>query len=185
MQSYRLFACLLLPTLAGCTAFSPKDVANPTTLTVSDALTDVGAGFANMKRQVDAGRIKLGLYPCKVTVNLNVTADAARGGTLVLDASTKPAETTTTTVTNSFSAHANLTQTNTSTAHRGNTVVVEMYSLACTPKDGVAGSNANLLALANAMNIAQKQAPVMAPIIVVPPAGAQALPPPKLPADPK
>lgn len=183
MRLYCLYACLFLPALAGCTAFSPKDVANPTTLTVSAALTDVGAGFANMKRQVDAGGIKLGLYPCKVTVNLNVTADAARGGTLVLDASTKPAETTTTTVTNTFSASANLTQTNTSTAHRGNTVVVEMYSLACTPKDGVAASSANLAALANAMNIAQRQAPVLAPIVVAAPAGAQASPPPKLPDD--
>jgi len=134
-----VYLCLLL-CLSSCAAFSPKDVANPTNLTVENALTDVGRGFAGMKTELRKSDVKLGLFPCKVTVNLNVTASADQGGKLVVDASTAPTSTAATTQINTLTASGHVEQTNTSTATRGNTVVVEMYSVACTPKDTLAGT---------------------------------------------
>lgn len=140
--------CVVAPFVTSCASFSPKEVGQPTSLTVESALTDVGRGFAGMKSYLRDNNLKLGLYPCKVTVNLNVTADAAQGGQLVLDASTAPAATATSTAINTFSASGNFTQTNSSSAHRGNTVVVEMYSAACTPKETLGGANPDKIAAA-------------------------------------
>lgn len=142
IQIFNPLMTIALVPLAGCAAFTPFDLANPTNLTVEDALRDVGAGFAGMREELDQRRgLKLGLYPCKVTVNLNVTADAAQGGKLTLDASTAPSQTTSTTHVNTVTASGHVEQTNTSTAHRGNTVVVEMYSVPCIPKDTLGGTN--------------------------------------------
>jgi hypothetical protein len=93
-----------------------------------------------MKDELRKSDVKLGLFPCKVTVNLNVTASAEQGGKLVLDASTAPTSTATATQLNTITASGHAEQTNTSSATRGNTVVVEMYSVACIPKDTVAGT---------------------------------------------
>ncbi|MBB2754543.1 UNVERIFIED_ORG: hypothetical protein GGI57_005278 [Rhizobium aethiopicum] len=133
-----VFCCLALQ---GCAAFSPSDLAKPTSLSVEEALSDVGRGFAGMKHELRRSDLKLGLYPCKVTVNLNVTASAEQGGKLVLDASTAPTTTTTTALVNTVSASGHVEQVNSSSASRGNTVVVEMYSVACTPKDTLAGTH--------------------------------------------
>ncbi|WP_126911571.1 hypothetical protein [Rhizobium chutanense] len=131
--------CLFL-CLGSCAAYSPKDVANPTKLTVEDAMTDIGRGFAGLKAELRKSDLKLGIFPCKVTVNLNVTASADQGGKLVIDASTAPTTTATTSLTNTISASGHFEQTNSSAATRGNTVVVEMYNVACVPKDTLAGS---------------------------------------------
>lgn len=130
-----LFFCL-----GSCTSYSPKDVADPTKLTVEDAMTDVGRGFAGLKAELRKSDLKLGIFPCKVTVNLNVTAAAGERGKLVIDASTAPTTTATTTLTNTISASGHFEQENSSSATRGNTVVIEMYNVACVPKDTLAGS---------------------------------------------
>jgi hypothetical protein len=132
----------LVALLPGCAAFSPDDLAEPGTITVADAMADVGRGFKAMKTELDAyGPLKTGLRPCKVTVNFNVSAKASMGGQLTLQASTQPTQTQTTQITNTVNASGTFTQTNTSEATRGNVVVVELYSLACTPKDTLATIN--------------------------------------------
>ncbi len=124
----------LLLTLNACAAFSPNEVANPSTLTIKDAMGDIGAGFAAMQDALKSDKgLKLGLWPCKVTVALNVTADASQGGKLVLDTTIKPPAKV---IDASITGHAE--QTNASSATRGNTVDVELYSVACLPKGTLA-----------------------------------------------
>lgn len=113
-------------TCGGCVAFSTNDVAQPSTLTVEQALGDVGAGFAAMKAHLKGQ--KTGLYACSVSLNLKVTANASMGGQLVVDISSSPSGG------NISSAGAKLTQDNTSSALRDNTIDVKLYSPACLPK---------------------------------------------------
>lgn len=142
------FLTLLGASASGCAAFSPKDLAQPTSLTVEHALVDVGAGFAGMKNELRRnGDQKLGLYPCKVTVNLNVTASADQGGKLVLDASTAPTSVATSTLTNTVSGSVHAEQTNSSSATRGNTVAVELYSIACLPAGTLGQVNPDKVAI--------------------------------------
>ncbi|MDR6100574.1 hypothetical protein QE369_000752 [Agrobacterium larrymoorei] len=125
--------------LPACAAYTPNDLAKPTSLTVEAALTDIGAGFAGMKSKLrEGGDLKLGLYPCKVIANFNVTASAAQGGKLVIDASTAPTTTAQTTKTNTLSATVQAEQVNSSSATRGNTIAIEIYNVACIPKDTLA-----------------------------------------------
>lgn len=94
-----------------------------------------------MKHELRQSDLKLGLFPCKVTVNLNVTASAEQGGKLVLDASTAPTTLAQSSATRTVSASGHFEQFNNSSATRGNSVVVEMYSIACTPKETLAGAH--------------------------------------------
>jgi hypothetical protein len=117
--------------VGGCAAFSPNEVAKPSTLTIENAMGDIGAGFVKLKGNLEQNPgLKLGLWPCKVTVSLNVTANADMGGKLVLDTTIKPPAKV---VDASITGHAE--QTNNSSATRGNSVDIELYSIACLPKD--------------------------------------------------
>lgn len=128
-----LLACLLT-VLSGCSAFSPNEVAQPSKLTISDAMADIGEGFAKLKENITKNdpNLRVGLWPCKVGVTLNVTANAEMGGKLVLDTSLKPPVKI---VDASLTAHAE--QSNTSSASRGNTVSIDMYNVACIPNNTV------------------------------------------------
>ncbi|TAN70488.1 MAG: hypothetical protein EPN17_05055 [Methylobacter sp.] len=128
----RIFHSFLLSfaisSLTACAAFSPNEIANPSKLTVDQAMESIGLGFQKMKTALDGN--KLGLWPCKVTTTLNVTANADQGGKLVLDTTIKPPADV---VTAEIKGHAE--QTNNSSATRGNTINIELYSAACIPKD--------------------------------------------------
>ena len=89
--TYALFA-FGLPAMAGCAVFTPADVTKPSAITIPAAMSDVGRGFHDMKAELvkEDPSFSLGLYPCMVTVNFNVTADAKQQGKLVLDLSVKP-----------------------------------------------------------------------------------------------
>ncbi|WP_446810556.1 hypothetical protein ACH50O_02920 [Methylomonas sp. 2BW1-5-20] len=120
-------------TLTGCSAFSPRDLAEPSELEIDVVMGKIGTGFANMKAELNKGNTKLGIWPCKVTTTLNVTASAEQGGKLVLDTTIRvPTEV----VNADISGHAE--QTNNSSATRGNVINIEMYNPACVPKDTVA-----------------------------------------------
>jgi hypothetical protein len=120
--------CALALSVSACASLSPEDIeSKPSNVGVKEALTQIGEGFLGMKTAL--GETKLGLYPCKVTVNLNVTASATDNNQLVIDLSVKPPAQVidaSASVKGDFSA--------TSTAQRGNTVVVEMYNLVCLPE---------------------------------------------------
>nr|WP_316652978.1 hypothetical protein [uncultured Gellertiella sp.] len=118
--------------MSGCTSFSPGDLARPGSVTVENAMVDIGKGFSGMNRALKAGKTKLGIDVCKVTVNFHVTSGADKSGTLVLDLKAAPPATSTVTT---VSAGANLTQTNTSHTDVGNMIDIEMYNVACLPKD--------------------------------------------------
>ncbi len=118
--------------MSGCTSFSPGDLARPGSVTVENAMVDIGKGFSGMNRELKAGKTKLGIDVCKVTVNFHVTSGADKSGTLVLDLKAAPPATSTVTT---VSAGANLTQTNTSHTDVGNMIDIEMYNVACLPKD--------------------------------------------------
>lgn len=119
--------------ISACAAFSPTDLVNPKSVTVEQALSDVGAGFASMKQELNKkGPTKLGLYPCKVSLELAVKSSADQNGKLVLD--NKQSQSTSSGVGFNFDAE----QENKSSASRGNTIKVEMYSIPCIPKETLA-----------------------------------------------
>lgn len=118
----------IITSLTACAAFSPNEIADPSTLTIDEAMESIGEGFQKMKTKLDGN--KLGLWPCKVTTTLNVSANADKGGKLVLDTTIKPPADIVT-----AEIKGNVTQANNSSATRGNTVNIELYSAACIPKD--------------------------------------------------
>lgn len=118
-------------TLAGCAAFSPGELAKPSNLEIDVVLEKIGSGFTKMKNQL--GENKLGIWPCKITTTLNVTASADQGGKLVLDTKIRPPVEP---VSADITLHAD--QTNSSSASRGNVINIEMYNPGCFPKDTVA-----------------------------------------------
>jgi hypothetical protein len=125
-----IFVPSLVISLAGCAAFSPNEVADPSHLTIDNAMQSIGEGFIKMQAALSGN--KMGLWPCRVTTTLNVTANADQGGKLVLDTTIKPPSEV---VTAEIKGHAE--QTNNSSATRGNTISVEMYNAACIPKDTI------------------------------------------------
>jgi hypothetical protein len=120
--------CAVALSVSACASLSPEDIkSEPSNVGVKEALTQIGEGFSGMKEGL--GETKLGLYPCKVTVNLNVTASATDNNQLVIDLSATPP---TQVIDASASVQGEFSAT--STAQRGNTVVVEMYNLVCLPE---------------------------------------------------
>ena len=104
---------LLLTFLVGCQSFSPQQLAS--TVTVSEALEDIGQGFNEMSKAL--GEEKLGLFPCKLTVELNVAAHATEIGKLAVAATRLEGSV----------AEAK------SEAKRDNKITVELYAPACLP----------------------------------------------------
>lgn len=127
----------MLVSISACTAFKPSDVANPSKLTISEAMNDIGMSFAKLKSQLsnnspNSKPLHLGLWPCKVVVTLNVTAGATDNAQLVLDTAIRtPANA----VNAEIKGHAE--KNSTSSASRGNTVNIELYNSACIPKDTI------------------------------------------------
>ena len=124
-----IVSILLSLSLTSCSTFKPDDIVPiPSNLTVSEALADIGAGFSRMKKELDEN--KLGVFPCKITVDFNVTAGAGDSGELVLNLSSATSSST-----------ANLESKSNSNAQRGNTVRIEMYNPGCLPKDTLGSMN--------------------------------------------
>ena len=131
MKTFNLiFIPSLIVLLAGCASFSPNEVANPSQLTIDNAMQSIGEGFIKMQAALSGN--KMGLWPCRVTTTLNVSASADQGGKLVLDTTIKPPSDV---VTAEIKGHAE--QANNSSGTRGNTISVEMYNVACLPKDTI------------------------------------------------
>ncbi len=132
-----VIVALASASLTGCAAFSPNQVAKPTTITLDEALTDVVTAFAKAKQAGKDNNVRLGIAPCSVTITFNVTASATQVGKLVLDATIKaPAPIT---------AGGGITgeQDVGSSAARGNIVTMILTSELCLPPNT---SGANLFA---------------------------------------
>ena len=123
---------LCFAVLTGCASIQPDEVVTPKDVTVQKALEDIGKGFSAMKRELD--RQVLGVYPCVIKVSLNLKASAVDSGKLIVDATTKPRilEGMKSPVTPAVKAQ--FESGGTSSAERGNTIAIEMYSPGCLPK---------------------------------------------------
>ena len=133
-QIKSLALMISIATISGC-GLSSKEVADPSELTVSAAMADIGRGFSELEQNKSR---QLGLYPCKVTVNLNVTASATDNSKLVIDRNMSPVGQTIGTAT---TTNANLELGNTSTGSRGNTIAVELINPVCLPKGTLGADN--------------------------------------------
>ncbi len=135
MRCHLLVALIAFPA-SGCVSLTPKEVADPTKISVEEALGSVGRGFAAMNYELTRTNTpKLGLWPCKVTVNFNVTASADEKSYLVLSAAAKPVESKVTEATTTITADGKVEKTSTAEGKAGNVVAVEMYSIPCLPKE--------------------------------------------------
>jgi hypothetical protein len=132
MNRYALILCCGT-CLSGCASYSPDQVAKPTDITIQQALTDVIDGIADARDRADKRKILLGVAVCSVVTNFNVTAQATKGGKLVLDGTIKAPAPVNAGL--GFTAEQN---TN-SVGSRGNTVAIVLTSEACLPA-GVAGT---------------------------------------------
>ena len=114
--------------LSACTAMKNllrKDApAQPKDVTVTEALKDIGVGFSGLREAL--GENILGVYPCKITVSLQVKTSINEQGKGVL-ALSAPAEVVT--------AGIEAEQSRSTTSARGNTINIEMYNPGCLPKD--------------------------------------------------
>ena len=111
----------------------PRDVVEPKDVTVSEALKDIGKGFANLDTEL--GEKVLGVYPCKITVNLNLKASAEDEGKIVIDLSTKPRVVERISTPLDPAAKTNFERSGEAAAERGNIISVEMYNPACLPNN--------------------------------------------------
>ncbi len=128
---HTMVSVLAVPFLSACASWFPSDVVEPQDVTVSEALKDIGKGFADLDAEL---RDKvLGVYPCKITVSLDVKASAKDAGKVVVDLSTKPRVVETTPL--DPAAKANIERSGEAAAERGNTVEILMYNPACLPNN--------------------------------------------------
>ena len=124
---------LFIPLLPGCASMLPSDIVEPKEVTVSEALKDIGKGFANLDAEL--GEKILGVFPCKIAVNLNLKASAKDQGKIVIDLSTKSPVVEGVSTPLNPAAKANVERSGEATAERGNTISVEMYNPACLPNN--------------------------------------------------
>jgi hypothetical protein len=124
---------LLLGLLPSCAVFSPRDIAEPSTITVETAMGDVGKGFEAMRKAVNEGSgEKIGYYACLLGINFNVAASADQSRGLVLDANIKAPST----VVDAGGA-LKYTAQDTAAASRGNVVNSTLENPLCTILKGV------------------------------------------------
>lgn len=84
-QGEQMYKRILLAALAlmvtGC--MTPREVVEQGNLSVSTALHDVGKGFVALEKELQ--KQTLGLFPCSLTIALNVRSSAENQGQLVVD----------------------------------------------------------------------------------------------------
>ena len=117
--------------LSACAGSGVLDSDTAERISVSAALTDIGAGLHGMQKNL--GDFTAGLFACSVVVTLTVSASAAGESEIAL-ASAQEIEIT---------SGANRAE------NRGNTVEVAMYNAACLPDGTLGHENPMSIAEAN------------------------------------
>ena len=109
--------------VANCAAFTPVDVAKPSTITLVDATTEVGRSLVALKRELDHNNMRAGLLIDEVDVNLKVTANATQNGTqkLTVDVAN--------TALAGVGLNAAVTGEQTSTGSRENTITLKFKNI--------------------------------------------------------
>lgn len=119
MPKLSILAVALLQ--AGCASMGPRQVANPSEITLVCAMKQLGAGFREMA--IAQGDLKTGLIASEATVTFNVTAAANDSSKLAIDLSVAPASPLAESGT--FGGEVG----ESSEGRRGNTVTVKFVSL--------------------------------------------------------
>lgn len=116
------YAIAFLPFfLAGCGTYTPREVADPTSITLRDALIDVADSLEAMRQQTRP-RDKFGLIPDEVTVTFNIQAHGTNTGHASLNVNGSPIPGTT--------LGGTIENTLVSDSNRGNQIVVKLKNLA-------------------------------------------------------
>lgn len=121
---------LLLPLLADCAAYSPRDVAPPDAITVTDAFAGVAAGIKRFRN--DLGDEQIGMITCRIAIKFAIAASASQGGTVGGTVGTSNAY---------VEAKLSAEQKNGSDGNRSNTVEIilgSIYPVTCAPALGAA-----------------------------------------------
>lgn len=126
-----LLACLLLASCA-----TPKQVADPATITVSDAFASVADGLAAFQKRLKVtDGLHLGVIVCKVIVKFDISAAAGLGGNAGV-ALAPPTE---------VKAKVTAGLSNTASGSRGNTVEIDLNSIdtaVCPAQKGIMNGQA-------------------------------------------
>lgn len=122
--------CLFL--LTACNGLSQYDVPNPKDVTVSTALRDIGDGFASMSQALE-GQV-LGVYPCRISLRLNVRASTQTEDKLVLGFSHNVTKDEGQSRILPIEAETRAEHGGSATSEHGNTIEVELYNAGCLPE---------------------------------------------------
>lgn len=139
-------AVIVALTLASCTSLTPEEIVDPKDVTVSEALKDIGLGFQQLRHEMEDEAI--GVYACKIEIDLNVKASANEKGSLVLDLATEPRQLEGISTALDPAVKAKAEQTNEADAERGNKIKIEMYNPACLPNNTLGYNNPDKIGLA-------------------------------------
>jgi hypothetical protein len=139
MLKFSILAIVII--LSGCVSMNPKQVAEPSEITLACAMKQLGAGFQEMAHA--QGGLKTGLIASEASVTFNVTASAKDSSKLAIDLSFAPIK--------PYPKTGNLggELADSSEGQRGNTITVKFVSLLSFAKDANA---ANIGKLINAIN---------------------------------
>ncbi|CDX21358.1 hypothetical protein MPL3356_350075 [Mesorhizobium plurifarium] len=120
MRSAAVLACFPI-LIAGCGTYTPREVADPSAITLKAALVDVADSLNEMRARTDS-RDKFGLIPDEVTVTFNIAAHGTNTGKLNVTASGVPLGPAT------LGASAENTQV--ADSNRGNQIVIKLKNIA-------------------------------------------------------
>ncbi len=134
MANLRVISSAIAATLlSGCAVFSPKDLVEPSQVTLEQALTSVGEGLYKMKQaQQD---MKTGLIAESVQVTFKLAASAKDSGKLTIDLS-KTVDVAPVKKETSLGGE----QSSSSEATRSNEIAIKFVNLLTIPKDTLAYS---------------------------------------------
>lgn len=116
-------------TSAGCASFSPKQVVEPSTITLENGLKSIGTGLAGMLKAGDGN--KYGLVPAEIEVTFNLAAKADDAANLHIDLSKNIAGA-------SNASTLGASKEEKSSGERGNTITIKFVNLLTLNKETLA-----------------------------------------------
>lgn len=125
-----LFAAAVPATLAGCGTFTPREIAEPSHVTVRDAIFEVADSLRDVQTRVPADK-RSGLIADEVTIVFNVAASSTVTDKAGLTISNVPLA--------GGAIGGNAETQNVSAANRGNTITIKFKNIATADIKG--GSN--------------------------------------------
>jgi hypothetical protein len=120
--------------LSGCAAFTPSDIAQPSEISIQDAMAAAGEGLVRMNQEVRKAGLKFGLIACETTTVFNIAAGAKDSSKLVMDLKLSPGPGLPTPILTG-TAGANTEYVQASDATRGNQITIRMVNVACLPNN--------------------------------------------------